>query len=83
MKKQEMLKAIERAKDKLKNIESKMIAVELREDSAWLNAINDIIDRAGLAVLDELDSTQDKIIVEVRGGVAYCDDPNVEIVDYD
>ena len=25
----------------------------------------------------------DKIIVEVRGGVAYCDDERVEIIDYD
>ena len=26
---------------------------------------------------------KDKIIVEVRGGVAYCDDERVEIIDYD
>ena len=26
---------------------------------------------------------QKRIIVEVRGGVAYCDDPHVEIIDHD
>ena len=25
----------------------------------------------------------DKIIIEVHGGVAYCDDPRVEIIDHD
>ena len=28
-------------------------------------------------------SKVNKIIVEVRGGVAYCNDPRVEIIDYD
>ena len=25
----------------------------------------------------------EKIIIDVRGGVAYCDDPRVEIIDHD
>ena len=32
---------------------------------------------------DHEDIEKAKIIVEVRGGTAYCDDPNVEIIDYD
>lgn len=31
----------------------------------------------------ELTEPEKKIKVEVRGGAAYCDDPRVEIVDYD
>jgi hypothetical protein len=31
----------------------------------------------------ELDLPVEKIVVEVRGGVAYCDHPDVEIIDYD
>ena len=26
---------------------------------------------------------ESKIIVEVQGGVAYCDDPRIEIIDHD
>jgi hypothetical protein len=29
------------------------------------------------------DMEKDQIIVEVRGGVAYCNDPRVEIIDHD
>lgn len=27
--------------------------------------------------------TSEEIVVEVKGGVAYCDDPRVKIIDYD
>lgn len=36
-----------------------------------------------LVAKERLETLQDPIVVEVRGGVAYCDAPRVEIVDYD
>ena len=50
-----MIKAIERAKDKIKKIEAKHIPAEFRANSAWLQAVNDIIDRTALAISDELE----------------------------
>jgi len=49
-----MIEAVERAKAKMKKIEAKHIPVKFRENSAWLQAVNDIIDRTALAIVDEL-----------------------------
>ena len=34
-------------------------------------------------ILEEAPKTEAQIIVEVRGGIAYCDDPRVKIIDHD
>lgn len=54
-KNREIIKAIVQAKNKIKKIESNAADVGFRKDSAWLVTVNDIIDRVGLAILDELD----------------------------
>lgn len=48
-------KAIEQGKDKVKKIETTYVPSEFRENSAWLDAVNDIIDRTGLAIRDKLE----------------------------
>jgi len=55
IKNEEIIKAVVRGKNKIKKIESNAVDVEFRKDSAWLDVVNDIIDRVGLAILDELD----------------------------
>lgn len=47
--------AIDLAKDKIKNIEAQQVPKEYQANSAWLTAVNDIIDRTALAIRDELD----------------------------
>ena len=51
----EILVAIEAGKYKVKRIEAKAVAPEFREDSAWLEAIYDVINRTGLAIKDEIE----------------------------
>ena len=51
----EILGAIERGKAKIKGIEAGFMPEIFRKDSAWLEAINDIINRTGLAIRDELE----------------------------
>lgn len=51
----EIIDALEKAKTKIKFIESSGIPKDKRAESAWLIAINDIIDRTVLAVRDELE----------------------------
>lgn len=51
----EIIKALEKAADKIKSIEARHVPAEFRKDSAWLNAVNDIIDRTVLAVRNELE----------------------------
>ena len=55
MKREQIIKAIERGKNTVKRIEASQIPKDKRRDSAWLNAINDIIDRVGLSILDQLE----------------------------
>ena len=50
----EVIEAIKRGKEKIKTIEAQQIPKEKQTNSAWLIAINDIIDRTGLAIRDEL-----------------------------
>jgi hypothetical protein len=54
MKKKEIIAAIERGRDRIKKIEENSVAKEFRKDSAWLCAINDIIDRTALSIRDEI-----------------------------
>jgi len=49
-----VIEAIERGKEKIKAIEAQKVVKERRKDSAWLMAVNDIVDRVGLAIRDEL-----------------------------
>jgi len=49
-----VIEAIERGKEKIKAIEAQKVVKERRNDSAWLMAVNDIVDRVGLAIRDEL-----------------------------
>ena len=51
----ETIKAIDRGRDKVKRIEAKAVEPEFQDDSAWLAAVYDIIDRTALAIYDELD----------------------------
>ena len=51
----ELIAAIKHGKDKVKKIEAKSVPVEFRKDSAWLEAIYDIINRTGLAIRDEIE----------------------------
>ena len=51
----EIIKAIEQGKDKVKKTEATYIPSEFRKDSAWLDAVYDIIDRTALAIRDKLE----------------------------
>ena len=51
----EILAAIEAGKYKVKRIEAKTVPAEFRKNSAWLEAIYDIVNRTGLAIRDELE----------------------------
>ena len=52
----EIIKAIEQGKDMVKKVEAAFVPSEFRENSAWLGAINDVIDRTALAIRDKLGS---------------------------
>ena len=54
----EVLVAIEAGAKKIKRIETKVVAPEFREDSAWLEAIYDIINRTALAIRDALEDVK-------------------------
>lgn len=51
----EIIDAIDRAKDKVKKAEAKLIPAEFHKDSAWLETVNDIVDNTSLAVRNELE----------------------------
>ena len=51
----EILIAIKRGENKIKRIEANIVPAEFRKDSAWLDAVNDIISRTCLAIRDELE----------------------------
>lgn len=51
----EIIEALEKAKTMIKFIEAYDIPEEERAESAWLIAINDIIDRTALAFRNELE----------------------------
>ena len=59
-----MLAAIDAGKYKMKRIEARVVTPaespfkELRKDSAWLDAIFDIIDRTASTIKDELESSK-------------------------
>jgi len=54
----EIINSLEKAKAKIKKIEANFVPKEFRADSAWLEAINDIIDRTVLAVRDALEKVK-------------------------
>lgn len=58
MTREQIIKRVEQAKNKVKRIEAAAVAEESRKDSAWLGAVNDIIDRVALAILDELEEDE-------------------------
>jgi len=51
----EILAAIRRGENKIKRIEAGIVPAEFRKDSAWLDAVNDIIARTCLVIRDELE----------------------------
>ena len=55
----EILAAIDAGKYKVKRIEAKAVPAEFRKDSAWLEAIYDVINRTGLAIRDEIEYMED------------------------
>lgn len=54
----DIIEALEKAKNKIKNIETKFVPLEFRKDSEWLKAVFDIIDRTALALRDELEQIE-------------------------
>ena len=54
----EMVSAIKEGVYKIKKIEAASIPQDKVKDSAWLIAIYDIIDRAALAIRDELENVK-------------------------
>jgi len=51
----ELLAAINAGSSKVKKIEAKSVPVEFRKNSAWLDAIYDVINRTALAIRDEIE----------------------------
>jgi len=51
----ELLAAINVGSSKVKKIEAKAVSPEFRKDSAWLDAIHDVINRTALAIRDEIE----------------------------
>ena len=51
----ELIAAVKRGKDKVKRIKAKSVPVEFRKDSAWLEAIYDVINLTGFAIKDEIE----------------------------
>ena len=52
------LEAIRRGRNKIKKAYEKDVIPELRKDSAWLEAVNDIIDDTALAIQNELEKIE-------------------------
>lgn len=56
----EIIRAINKGAAKIKTIEAKYIPKEFRQDSGWLRAVNDVVNRTALSIRDELE----KVIIK-------------------